>query len=129
MSKNLLPAFFFLALVFIACSKKTPPEDPSVWGKIKINFSRLDEKGLTGQPDGKVSANYEFCIPAEEKYWAEVKKRDGTAELYKGSKGRAGCGSGTWLVIGSTHQKNYRRVLYRLASLPYVQEIQETFYE
>lgn len=131
MTKYLSFTFLFLPAVFffVACNRKTPPEDPAIWKKIKIDFSKIDENGLAGPPSGKVAVNYEFCIPAAEKYWSEVKKTDKTLELQKGSKGRIGCGQDTWLIIGSTHQANYRRVLYELASLGYVQQIQETFFE
>jgi hypothetical protein len=46
-----------------------------------------------------------------------------------GSPGRIGCGKTSWLIVGSTHQPNYKRVLYDLASLTYVAKIQETFWE
>lgn len=114
---------------FVACSQKAKPEDPAVWNKVKIDLNRLDENGLAGPPNGKVAVNYEYCIPAEDKYLQEVKKVDGTSQVQKGGKGRVGCTASQWLVIGSTHQKNYRRVIYELAALNYVQQIQETFFE
>lgn len=124
----LLPVFI-LWVAGAACSKKSRPEDPTVWRKIKIDFSRLDENGLAGPGNGKVAVHYEFCIPASDKYLKEVKKIDASAQAQKGSRGRIGCDQSSWLVIGSTQQKNYRRVLYELASLPYVQKIEETFFE
>jgi hypothetical protein len=132
MAKYLSLAFFFLfaASLFVACTRKnSPPEDPAVWNKVKIDFSKIDEKGLAGPPNGKVAVNYEFCIPAEEKFWSEVKNIDKTAQAMKGSKGRIGCDKSQWLVVGSTHQENYKRVIYELAALTYVQKIQETFFE
>jgi hypothetical protein len=118
------------ALLIASCNrKKTLPEDPSIWNKVKIDFTRIDENGLAGPADGKVSVNYEFCIPAEEKLLNEVKKIDQSIQAMKGSKGRVGCNSAQWLVVGSTHQKNYRRVIYELAALNYVQQIQETYFE
>lgn len=130
MSKNISPTVLFItSTLLFACSQKASPEDPEVWNKVKIDFNRLDENGLAGPPNGKVAVNYEFCIPAEEKYQQEVKKIDATAEFQKGAKGRAGCKADQWLAIGSTNQKNYRRVIYELASLSYVQQIQETYFE
>jgi hypothetical protein len=120
---------FLIVMSFAACSQKAKPENPYVWNKVKVDFNRLDENGLAGPPNGKVAVNYEFCIPGADKYWNEVHKIDKTAQLQKTSKGRAGCNKSEWLVIGSTHQENYRRVLYELASLTYVKEIQETFFE
>lgn len=93
-----------------------------------MDFHRFDQDGLAGPKGGKVAVNYEFCIPASKKYWDQVKKIDHSAQR-NGGKGRVACTSGEWLVIGSTHQKNFQRVLFELASLPYVREIQETFYE
>jgi len=130
MTKCTLQISVFLVLLSLtACSQKAKPEDPALWNKVKVDFNRLDENGLAGPANGKVAVNYEFCIPAQEKFWNEVKKIDKTAQAMKGSKGRIGCASDQWLVVGSTHQENYRRVLYELASLAYVKEIQETFFE
>jgi hypothetical protein len=128
MEKYTFFALLILAVTLAACSPKSKPEDPSVWKKIKFDLSRLDENGLAGPPDGKVAVSYEFCIPADETKWREVQKIDGTAQKNSG-KGRIGCTSEQWLVIGSTHQKNHRRVLYELAALPYLQEIREVFFE
>lgn len=105
-----------------------PPEDAAVWQKIHLNFKKLDADGLAGPPDGKVAVNYEFCIPAEQKYWQTVQKTDPTAAK-SNSKGRVGCRNNQWLVVGSTHQARYQRVLYELAALPYVERIEETFWE
>lgn len=121
--------FVFLSLFVLACARKSQPDDPTVWRKIKMDLNRLDENGLAGPAGGKVAVNYEFCIPAQEKNRKEVQRIDKTARVQKQSKGRIGCQAGTWLVIGSTHQQYHRRVLYDLAALPYVQQIQETFFE
>lgn len=93
-----------------------------------MDFRRFDKDGLAGPEGGKIAANYEFCIPASEKYLGQIKKIDKTAEKSAG-KGMVGCSDKEWMVIGSTHQPNFQRVLYELASLPYVREIKETFYE
>lgn len=132
MTKSLSFSLLFLLAIslFVACNRKNAPsENPNVWNKVKIDFSKIDENGLAGPPNGKVAVNYEFCIPAEEKYWNEVKNIDNTAQAIKESKGRIGCDQTQWLVIGSTHQENYKRVIYELASLNYVSKIQETFFE
>ncbi len=93
-----------------------------------MDFRRFDNDGLAGPPGGKISANYEFCIPAAEKYLSQVKKIDGTVQR-SGGKGRVQCSDKEWMLIGSTHQPNFQRVLFKLASLPFVKDIQETFYE
>jgi hypothetical protein len=126
------PSGFLLLLVssslFLACSRELKADDPSVWKKIKINFKSLDNNGLSGPEGGKVAVHYEFCVPAEEKYVKAVKKIDPTAEKQPGA-GRVGCGNGTWLMIGTTQQKNHKRVLYELASQPWIKVIEETFWE
>lgn len=123
-------AFFFLlfTLQLTACMKRNLPEDPSVWNKIKLDFKNIDEDGLTGPANGKVAVHYEFCIPKDEKLWKKVQKTDSSAEK-SDSRGRVGCTPEQWLVIGSTHQKNWKRVLYDLAAIPEVQRIQQTFFE
>jgi len=112
-----------------ACSPKNKSEDPEVWKKVKLDFKRFDADGLAGAADSKGSVHYEFCIPADEKAWEKVHDIDSTAQKIPGSKGRSGCTDKQWLVIGCTHQKNYQRVLYELAALPFVARIEETFWE
>jgi len=132
MLNNALVAGIFLAflLVGLACRRKVqPPEDASVWKKVHLDFKRLDADGLSGPPGGKVAVNYEFCIPAQEKNWKEVQKIDPSARKQGGSQGRIGCRDDQWLVIGSTHQPRYQRVLYELAALTCVERIEETFWE
>lgn len=118
----------FLVFVFVGCHSHQPREDATVWRKVKMDFRRFDNDGLAGPPGGKIAANYEFCIPASSKKWQQVRKIDPTAQRSNG-KGRVGCSSSEWMIIGSTHQQHFQRVLFHLASLPYVREIQETFYE
>jgi hypothetical protein len=117
-----------LMVVLYACTAQRPPENPDAWKKIKLDFKEINAEGLSGPPKGKVAVNYEFCIPAEEKYWRQVRKTDSSARKNTG-KGRVGCTEKQWLVIGSTHQKNYQRILFQLASLPYVEQIQQTYWE
>ena len=117
-----------MLIVFVGCKQRPPVEDASAWKKIKMDFRKFDNEGLAGPAGGKVAAAYEFCIPASEKNLAQVKKIDLSAQR-SGGKGRVACSDKEWLIMGSTHQKNFQRVLFELASLPYVREIQETFYE
>jgi hypothetical protein len=120
--------FFALLLLLACCRTPQAPESADVWKKIKLDFKELDAEGLTAQGKSKVALNYEFCIPTDDKHWKAVKKIDPTAQK-NGGRGRAGCKEGQWLVIGSTHQKNYQRVLYELASLPFVGQILPVFWE
>lgn len=121
-------AFVVLLLNAAACQRPLQATDATVWEKIKLDFKRLDEQGLAGPANGKVAVQYEFCIPAEARYRRAVQKIDRTVQQ-NGGKGRIGCSDQEWLMIGSTHQARYKRVLYELASLPYVRRIEETFWE
>lgn len=126
---KLAVAGVFVGLLLAGCQRKTPPEDPNTWKKVDINFKRIGPDGYAGPSGGKVAVNYEFCLPAVEKYWKKVQQIDRTAEKMAGSAGRSGCGPSEWLIIGSTGQANYQRVLFELAALPYVRRIQETNWE
>ena len=120
---------FMSIFLFCACKTQSVSESPAVWQKIKLDFKNLDQEGLSGAKDSKVAVNYEFCIPRDPKKWKAVRRIDPSAERHAGSKGRIGCSDQQWLVIGSTHQKNYQRVLYELASLDFVERIEQTFWE
>lgn len=120
---------FMSIFFFCACKTQSVSESPAVWQKIKLNFKNLDQDGLSGNKDSKVAVNYEFCIPRDPKKWKAVRRIDPSAGRQIGSKGRIGCSEQQWLVIGSTHQKNYQRVLYELASLDFVERIEQTFWE
>jgi hypothetical protein len=74
-----------------------------------------------------VAVGYEFCIPATPEHEAEVRAIDPTAQVYRASPGRIGCGVGQALVIGSTNQSDHRDMLERLARLDYVTRI-DRFY-
>lgn len=128
MKKKFIAMLAALALWGACRPSKPAPDDPAIWQKVKIDFRQFDENGLTGPPNGKVAAHYEFCIPASEEAWRAVQKIDPTAQKNAG-RGRVGCGKGEQLVIGTTQQKNYKRVLYELARLGFVREIQQTFWE
>ncbi len=119
---------FVLIALFFACRTEKPAEDPAAWKKIKIDFKQLDGNGLAGPQNGKVAMNYEFCIPAVDKNWKQVQKIDPSAKK-NGGKGRIACKDTQWLIIGATNQKNYQHILFQLASLPFVDRIEQTFWE
>jgi hypothetical protein len=99
------------------------------WQKITFDISKLDESGLHGPPGGKRALSYEFCIPDTVQNRTEVKRIDPTVKFFAQSPGRIGCGESENLCIGSTHQKEFRGVLQRLAELTYVKRIDESFFE
>lgn len=130
--KNSLSLIWVVLLAFhmIAC---TQPKSKSVaidpLDKINFDLSRLNEEGLLGPPDGLRALSYEFCIPADETFALEVKSIDPTLNVAKESSGRIGCSDSEYLCVGNTHQKNYRRVLFKLANLKYVNRIEQSFFE
>jgi glucosylceramidase len=91
--------------------------------KLTLDLAALDEDGLAGPPAARVAVAYEFCIPAMAAPAAEVQRLDRTARFHQGVRGRVGCGPDQWLVLGSTHQPDWRAVLERLAALDYVARI------
>ncbi len=114
-------------LLLSACSdfnvQGMPPE------KVDFDLSQLDAEGLYGPPDGKQALSYEFCIPANPDNIAQVLAIDPTAIIYRHSPGREQCTQSQRLVIGNTHQGNYRATLEALAQLEYVTRIRQTFFE
>jgi len=84
---------------------------------------------LYGPPDGLRSLSYEFCIPAGQRFTAEVRSIDPTAQIYTHARGRIGCTADQHLVIGHTHQSRFREVLQALAALAYVERIEQAFFE
>ena len=99
------------------------------WQKVTFDMSRLDKNGLLGPPNGNRALSYEFCIPNTQEHKAEVKRIDSTVQFMPGSPGRIRCDKNECLCIGSTHQKDFKRVLKNLADLEYVKLINECFFE
>ena len=97
--------------------------------KITFDLEPLNNQGLYGPPDGLRALSYEFCIPADPKLKAQVQAIDPTLKVLSGSKGRIKCAPNEYLCLGHTHQTEFRVVLLKLASLPYVQRINQCFFE
>lgn len=118
-----------LASLFMACgSSRGQKPSENALQKIRFDLSRLDERGLYGPESGKAALDYEFCIPRGEAYRREVEGIDTTLRIQTAA-GRIGCGPEQYLCIGNTHQPNWRRVIYRLAELPFVEKIEQVFWE
>jgi len=120
-----------MALLCVACAT-APAQSPGTGealAKIRFDLSRLNDSGLQGPPDGLRALDYEFCIPSGEMYATEIKAIDPSATVYSRSPGRIGCAGGQSLVIGNTHQPDFREILTNLAARPYVTRIDESFFE
>jgi len=96
--------------------------------KITFDLSKISADGLVGSANAQRSLSIEFCIPADQKYLAEVRALDPSVQISR-SPGRIGCTNNQYLVIGDTHQAQWRDVLMRIARLNYVQRIDDFFGE
>jgi len=105
------------------------PEKKDPWKKVTFDISGLTKDGLRGPPDGRRAVSYEFCIPNTDVAKAKVKAIDPTVKFMAGSRGRIGCTRDQCLCIGSTHQKDFKSVLRALAELPFIERIDECFFE
>jgi hypothetical protein len=97
--------------------------------KITFSLDQLSQDGLCGPPGGLRALHYEFCIPGDAAHAVQVREIDPTLQIHPKSRGRIGCGQGEYLCVGSTHQPGFRTVLLRLAGLPFVRRIDQTFFE
>ena len=97
--------------------------------KIKFRLDSVRADGLRCLPNGLVAVSYEFCVPADDRAYREVRQIDPSLRIYFGSPGRIGCATNQALCIGETHQPRWRDVLRGLASLTYIAEIRENFFE
>jgi hypothetical protein len=122
-------AFVIGLVVCTSCATQPPTITADPWRKVELDLSKLDDDGLRGPSDGKVALSYEFCIPNSAECKAEVKSIDRTVQFMPGSSGRVGAGEHECLCIGSTHQKDYRQVIERLAGLTYIERIIECHFE
>ena len=130
LARNAVPIVVLMLLLVVgSCHSCPTAAKPDPWSKITFDVARLNDDGLAGPPDGLRALSYEFCIPDRPECRAEVRSIDPTVELMPGSRGRIGCTAGQCLCIGSTHQKDFRDVLRRLAVLDYVKRIDECFFE
>lgn len=126
---------FILAFLVVSmaagCSPSPPPSPPvpAELGKIKFSLRDIAPDGLRGLPDGQVAVAYEFCVPRDDRLYAEIRRLDPSVQIHPGSRGRSGCGNDQALCTGSTHQPGWLEVLRQLAALTYVTEIRECFFE
>ncbi len=85
--------------------------------KIGFDIDQLDNEGLYGPPDDRRSLSYEFCMPANSSMVAAVTTIDFSVSIYENTPGRIGCDSRELLLIGNSHQDNFKSVIGQLAQL------------
>ena len=123
----LRPKLFLLLVILFSTAFQCPKKTDKVnRAKIKFDYGAIDDSGLR---NGEVAVDYEFCIPADQKILDQVMKIDQGIRVMKSSRGRIGCTAQQWLCINSTHSPDWEKKLYAIASLSYVERIEETFYE
>ena len=121
------PILFFLVAMISLSAFQCPRKMQKInEAKIQFDYSSIDEQGLR---NGEVAVDYEFCIPASEANLQDVLKIDPAVWVMKSSHGRIGCSAQQWLCINTTHTQEWKRKLNAIASLSFVEKIQETFYE
>lgn len=120
---------FILLTVFFSCKTVEKNSVKNCHSeKIKFDISKLDEKGLSGNENGKVSVDYEFCIPNNQAYLAEILAIDLTLKKVT-STGKSKCGIDSFLIMGNTFNTDFRLILCKIANLDYVKEINQTHWE
>jgi hypothetical protein len=119
-----------LTLAVLGCNSPDPSTPtPDLASKIQFDLTNIDPEGLRGPADGKVAVAYEFVIPDTPQHRDEVRAIDPSVQFMPGSRGRVGAGEGECLCVGSTHQAEWREVLRQLSELPYVNRIEECWFE
>src|SRR5262245_6505733 len=94
-------ASLLVVAAFSACASDRLAEKVS--SKVTVDLSNVNAEGLRGPAHGLRTVHYELCIPADERYAAEVRSIDPTARLVRGSPGRIRCTNEQALVLGYTH--------------------------
>ena len=120
----------FLIISFFSSFPTLHAQNKPDTSKIAFSLKDFTEDGMrinATKREGYI--NYEFCIPGNDETLKEVMSIDSTVGAYKTSKGRSGCSDSEWLCIGSSHQKNFKRVILELTKLNYTRKISETFWE
>lgn len=130
--------FLLIRLVLILAAASTvgchvAPEQsaayPTEMAKIKFPMDNIRADGLRGPPGGLVTVSYEFCVPANDQVYQEIRRIDQSISIYANAPGRIACAANESLVIGETGQQHWREVLKTLSSLNYIDEIRECFFE
>lgn len=99
----------------------------SILNKITFDIDMISPDGLVGGSDSLTSVNYEFCLPADERFLVEVLLIDPTLKYYPQIRGRIGCTSHQYLCIGNPHNPRWKTILLSIAKLDYIERI-DRFY-
>lgn len=97
--------------------------------KIRLDLSAVDQNGLIGPSAGKRLLHYELCLPRDNALLRQALLVDPSLQIYDRSPGRVGCSDQQVLAIGHTGLPDYEQRLLDLARLPYVERIEQAFFE
>ena len=114
-----LTLFITLTILALAACQSTKSS------KINFDTSFISDQGL----HNGVALSYEFCIPRDSTYLKKTEKIDANVEVFGESPGRIGCTTSQWLCISNTQQRDYRKVLRKLARQDFIQRIDQCFFE
>lgn len=106
-----------------------PARDQDPPAKIRFDLDAIDPNGLIGPPGGLRALSYEFCIPADAAHRDAITAIDPRIACHGQSPGRIGCTEEQVLCIGDTHRPDHRKVLEAIARLPYVERIEQAWFE
>ena len=115
-----------LAIILLSAFQCPRKMQKIMLSKIKFDYTKINDNGLR---NGEVAVDYEFCIPANESIVQEVRAIAPDMRVMKNSKGRIDCTRQQWLIVNTTHSPEWKKQLYAIAYLDYVDQIIETFYE
>lgn len=116
--------------LILACAGRQPRlGTEAALRKIKFDLAQISPAGLIGPANGLRSLSYEFCAPATESIIQQLQAIDPNLQIYRQSPGRIGCRPDQVLAIGETHQPRWRKILLKLAKLPYIARIEPSLGE
>ena len=130
------PILIFLFVILLASFSCNSSKNKEVNGnsencnldKIKFKLSIFDKNGLVGEENGKVALDYEFCVPYKPEVLSTINEIDSSIKPLNG-KGRTKCSENNIVMIGSSYNKDIKKILCKLSQLEYVTEINQVYWE
>lgn len=117
----------------VSCSREQTDVTPSPLecrpDKVAFDMNTIDDNGLTGPADGKVSVDYEFCIPLNAAARQEVSAIDPEIHCRRGPGMRIGCTVDQYACVGNTGYQDFQEILCALSVKDYITRIDRTWWE
>ena len=117
--------------MMLACKTVKLSLEPIIKGnleKLDFDIHTFDKDGLIGPPTGKVSVDYQFCIPSGDAYLEKILAVDPDLKQMRKYIGREGCSEGQLAFMGSTHTPRYKEILLRLSALEFIEKIERIWW-